>query len=627
MKKGKLKYKISLRSSIILLSLLLTIFFSGMFSAFYYQSKSQDVRNYMYSYLDSTSFLISNYLDERISSIFTRVYSIVSGNQFQSQLREYLTSDNKNQYALTATSVIGYISELRMSDPFISSVYIYTPKGIFYDYLSLTNPDFDFLDTDIYKQYVQNGSPIIYSHKKIKDPLFKESEYVIPLVIRAQINGYAGDVFVITNLSSKNIESYLSQSLMNEVDIVVTDQDKRLIVSSNNNMESQYISMLDFTEDNKITISNNEFIVSENSLKRNEWRVVTIAHKNIIDNSLIKDLYVVVIIIITTIVVALTISTISSNSIVRPLKILGNYMLRVTEGDYDIHFDYNCNKEVMNMGKSFNYMVDQISSLIGKLNLTIEHLKIEKDNVKQEQIMKREAELKAYQTEINPHFLYNALNSIVWLSTEDRSDDISLLAVELANFYENRLHGGDTIITIGSEIEQVRSYMAIQKICYGDSIQTNFNIDESLNDYLIVKLVLQPLVENSIYHGFQVKKTTLEREQSNQITIKVYAENIGINSDILIEIYDNGKGMPLGRIKDINNKLNKQCSISHDSYGIYNVNERIKLYFGEQYGLQYDTQVTEGTKAIIRIPRIEQYIDSSTQRDNVNEIIKIKNSR
>lgn len=112
-----------------------------MFSAFYYQSKSQDVRNYMYSYLDSTSFLISNYLDERISSIFTRVYSIVSGNQFQSQLREYLTSDNKNQYALTATSVIGYISELRMSDPFISSVYIYTPKGIFYDYLSLTNPD------------------------------------------------------------------------------------------------------------------------------------------------------------------------------------------------------------------------------------------------------------------------------------------------------------------------------------------------------------------------------------------------------------------------------------------------------------------------------------------------------
>jgi two-component system sensor histidine kinase YesM len=139
--------------------------------------------------------------------------------------------------------------------------------------------------------------------------------------------------------------------------------------------------------------------------------------------------------------------------------------------------------------------------------------------------------------------------------------------------------------------------------------------------------VLQPLVENSIYHGFQVKKTTLEREQSNQITIKVYAENIGINSDILIEIYDNGKGMPLGRIKDINNQLNKQCSISHDSYGIYNVNERIKLYFGEQYGLQYDTQVTEGTKAIIRIPRIEQYIDSSTQRDNVNEIIKIKNSR
>ena len=87
-------------------------------------------------------------------------------------------------------------------------------------------------------------------------------------------------------------------------------------------------------------------------------------------------------------------------------------MLRVTEGDYDIHFDYNCNKEVMNMGKSFNYMVDQISSLIGKLNLTIEHLKIEKDNVKQEQIMKREAELKAYQTEINPHFLYNALNSL-----------------------------------------------------------------------------------------------------------------------------------------------------------------------------------------------------------------------
>ncbi|CAB1254970.1 Histidine kinase [Ruminococcaceae bacterium BL-6] len=586
----------SLRNRIILLSVALSVIVSGIFSVSYYRNISRDLERNLSNHAMTLSLQISKYMDERLRSIISRVYTLVSGPSYTSALREFLLQDNEYQYALTMTRMNGFISEIKMSDPFISSIYVYTPKGSFYDLASYPKEGYAFLKSRLYREYRENGGPTLYKGAKIRDEIFKGDKYVIPMVVRVSVPGYFGEVYLIINIDSNEMDKYLSKSIIGTEDVVVVDRSKRLIASNDNAMARTYLGMVTIPPKLSHWDENNrDYIISADCLDSSAWAVVVFSDKAQNKAALNSSKYLVVFLIFLSALIAGAFSLFFSVRIIRPLEQLQRAMLAVTKGDFTRRYEYRYNNEVGRLALCFNDMVEKLGNLVSRLNLTIEQLKVEKENVRQEQTLKRKAELNALQAQIDPHFLHNTLNSIIWLAAEGKSDEISTLAAELARFYEYRIRGGKTVIPISDEIEQVKSYLAIQKVRYGNSISYHFDLDESLTGCLILKLSLQPLVENAIFHGVQCSDSP-----QKDISIRVSRDE---RSGIALEVMDNGAGIEPERLKKMNEQLAVCSFVPEDGYGIYNVNERIKLYFGDEYGLFYESEAGKWTRAILRIPQ------------------------
>jgi two-component system sensor histidine kinase YesM len=242
-------------------------------------------------------------------------------------------------------------------------------------------------------------------------------------------------------------------------------------------------------------------------------------------------------------------------------------------------------------------MLTEIRELIARLNSTIEELHEEKDKVKEEQYLKRKAELSALQAQINPHFLYNTLNSIVWMADNVEAKEISYMAAALGTFFRVSLSKGQEFIPLRDEIQHVQSYLYIQKIRYVDKIQYELSVNEQLLDKMTLKLLLQPFVENAIRHGIN--------EMDGVGIIRVTADFSENGEDIELHVIDNGLGINPQALAAINRRLKAGFSGDKEGYGIYNVNERIRLCFGSEYGIRVVSEPGKGTDVAIRIPDIK----------------------
>jgi two-component system sensor histidine kinase YesM len=287
--------------------------------------------------------------------------------------------------------------------------------------------------------------------------------------------------------------------------------------------------------------------------------------------------------IIMTIIIALIFTIILvlliSDFITKPIKKLGNIMKEVEKGDLTKRFDSKYEDEIGFLGKNFN-------SMIKRLNNDIIEIK------RNSQIIRR-SELEALQMNINPHFLYNNLNTINWMAQDIHAENIEVFSRALTNYFRLSLSKGSNIIPINEELEHLKNYLIIQKIRYEDSIEFIFEIDERIKQNLIVKLSLQPLVENSIFHGIEGK------EGFGKIIIQGYCSG----NSIIFEVIDNGMGMTEEKLKEIRTSLSIEET---RGYGLRNVNQRIKLYFGEKYGLEIQSQYEKGTVVRLTIPIKEE---------------------
>jgi two-component system sensor histidine kinase YesM len=587
----------SLKNRIILLSVTLIISISVIFSVIYVQYISNQMKKSAYNSTKVLSYQVSIYFDEQIRTVISSAYTLISSSGYNDTLLNFLMSDDVYAYPTTLTQVNDYISNIKMDNQFISSIYIYTPKGNFYDLSSLPKTNFDFLYSNLYSEYSTFGSPPFFEGHSGPNELYQEKRTVIPIVIRTPIPGYSGDVFLIVNINSDLLDRYLASSATDQEDIVVINSGLQLIASNESGNDENYIKMLSI-KNGQIHWKTNNYLISYNQSQSNGWYVVTLLNSNQVRATIRYSAFFAVLLIFASGFIACICSIFLSNRIIRPLADLQKYMVRFTKGDYEIRYEYNYKNEVGNLADCFNYMVEQIGTLVSKLSSTIDQLRTEKENVKQEQSLKRAAELNALQAQINPHFLYNTLNSIVWLATEKDAKEISLLASELSKFYEYRIHRGKNVIPIRDEIGQVKSYLTIQKIRYGNNLEHHFYIDKTLMEKSIIKMVIQPLVENAIFHGIQCK------EGAKDIFIRIYKEDKE-REDIVIVVEDNGIGIPPEKLEEMNERLDFCSDVPLEGYGIYNVNERIKLYYGNEYGLHFESEYKQWTKAYIRIPQKE----------------------
>lgn len=274
---------------------------------------------------------------------------------------------------------------------------------------------------------------------------------------------------------------------------------------------------------------------------------------------------------------AILITFFLSSHIFKPITKLRDKMALAEQGDLNVSATTAKFNEISALNSSFNRMISRIKTLMTK--------------VVEEEQEKRKAELKALQAQINPHFLYNTLDSIIWMAESNRKE-VVIMADSLAKLFRLSLSKGRQFITIGEEIEHVRNYLIIQSMRYVDKFNYVIDVDEELLNLQSLKLILQPIVENAIYHGIKNKR------QKGNILIKGRL----FFGDVILQVMDDGIGMNNAELKNIltGNSKNK----GFNGVGVRNVNERIKLYYGKQYGIEFVSEKDIGTVVGIWFPAI-----------------------
>ena len=261
-----------------------------------------------------------------------------------------------------------------------------------------------------------------------------------------------------------------------------------------------------------------------------------------------------------------------SKAIVSSMEELSYNMKKVEKGNFDVKIESTSKDEVGDLIRGFNKMTSRINILI--------HEKY------QSEISQREAEMKALQAQINPHFLYNSLSLINWRAIEADEEEISKITLLLSTFYRTALNKGNNILSIRDEIKNMQCYVDIQLMMHDYNFDIVTEVDEDIMEYATLNLILQPVVENAIHHGIDLKT-------DGRGLIKV--TGVRENNDIIITVSDNGIGMTESKAKMILTNESK-------GYGVRNVDERIKLYYGEPYCITIDSTVGEGTIVTIRMP-------------------------
>jgi two-component system sensor histidine kinase YesM len=271
-----------------------------------------------------------------------------------------------------------------------------------------------------------------------------------------------------------------------------------------------------------------------------------------------------------------------SASIYIPIKKLHDVTTTITRNDLQALVTSNNVDEITELGISFNIMIGKIRQLL-------------ESKIKEQENLKK-AELKALQAQINPHFLYNTLDTIVWMAQANKIDQVINIVQALSNFFRIALSKGQDWITIDQEIEHVRCYLTIQKLRYHDILDYKIEVDEDILSGTILKLTLQPLVENALYHGIKNKRN------GGTITIRAHRAD---QDQVRLEIIDDGVGFSPYKLSKIQATLESESdifSLTESGFGLENVHKRIQLYYGKQYGLTIESRFQEGTRITVTIP-------------------------
>ena len=263
-----------------------------------------------------------------------------------------------------------------------------------------------------------------------------------------------------------------------------------------------------------------------------------------------------------------------SRFIVKDIEALRDNMLSVQNGNMELMVESDAKDEVGSLVRSFGSMLAELKRLIHE--------------VYESKLAQKKYEMTALQAQINPHILYNSLSLINWKALEAGQEDISKLTLSLSTFYRTSLNRGSNILTIEKEIENMKSYLEIQKFMHDDEFDVIMDIDDDILQYNTLNLVLQPLVENSIEHGISLK-------EDGRGYIKIIGRKDESKNCIYLMVEDNGVGIEPKLLETI-------LEFKTRGYGVRNVNQRIKLYYGEAYSLNIESKLDEGTKCTICIP-------------------------
>lgn len=443
----------------------------------------------------------------------------------------------------------------------------------------------DIESLDWYQAAMESKSGIAVSSSHVQNAIQSSYKWVITLS-RALVNNQTGEreglFFVDLNYSAIS-DLCNNNSIEEKGYIFVLDAEGNIVYHPKQQLmygglKTENIdAIMECEEDSLIIDEGGESkLYTMSKSKRTGWTVVGAAYTSELlkNNEQAQMWYLLVASILLLAVIG--ISGIISREITKPIRSLRDSMRKVQNGQFDTHVEVITENEIGSLGRSFNLMTSEIRALM-------------EQNV-YEQKQKRKSELKALQAQINPHFLYNTLDSIIWMSEAGENDEVVEMTSALARLLRQSISNDKEEVELEKEIEYVKNYLTIQKMRYKDKLEFFIYVDPRVAHVPIIKLVLQPLVENAIYHGIKYKETKgnlkiYARPVDGRVEIVVADDGIGMDEDVMEHIFDEHR------------KEQKRNGV-----GVPNVQKRLKLQYGSEYGIRYESVKGAGTKAVITIP-------------------------
>lgn len=577
----------SVKSTVIALYLPLIIFFVILTASISFILASSQIEDNTYKNLNDTIFQTKSYIDFVLMDVFRQHVSLANDPKIAS----LLLSDSDE---ITPRVYIDVDEE-------IDSVYLRNSEIIESILVDMNHGEVSFFRSPhqvrntsfSYESYFTDyqGSKEGYYWRNIHlDEVFEQGSEVITLFKLLGTEASESQGIILFNLNSEFLKEILNQPLMDQEGYITLISPEGNIHSKQVNEKYQvdrdeWLQIYQFAEERgQTTLKSNQaenLIVSYDTIGINNWKVAAVIPQSSLNSKVDSIKYITLILIVILIILAMFLTSITGKFISKPIEKLGNEMNSWDNQKPVIPVESSGPKEVRNIQRSFNDLLDRINRLM-------EDIKIEQED-------KRQLELAVIHAQINPHFLYNTLYSIKELSDMGRNKDASSMISALSGFYRIGLSGGREIITIEEEIEHIKHYLYMEELRYGDQFSYKIDVNPAINSYEIVKVTLQPIIENAIYHGVK------QSRGMGLITIKGFE----VDGDICFEVTDNGPGIQREKLQQINEEINAPREIrkTHIGVGIKSVRDRIKLYFGNSNGLKITSSHDGGVCVTITIPK------------------------
>lgn len=569
-------------SSLVLVAIVIVVAFSLRYT-----------QNSIYENSSMYTQTIVRQMNQNIDSYITYMENIASIISESEDAQGFLFGENNTaEHRKRLVEQFGIIINGRED---IRNIGIVRENGrvLFNDGTQERNENLDLNTQQWYQSAISSGRNSVVTSSHVQHIIKNERPWVITLSRSIEDgigdSGEKGVVFIDLNYSA--ISELCDQNSIGEKSyIYILNQDGTIVYHPQqqqlyNELQTENIDLvLDADAEGEPVISgsgNDSKVYTFAKSEKTGWTVVGCMNMNELTRSSRQGQFIYVMTAIILIIIALLFSNHISRAISQPIQKLRDSMAKVQEGDFSATvMEAPEQNEIGSLTRSFNVMIRRIEELM------------EQNRIEQEQ--KRKSELKALQSQINPHFLYNTLDSIIWMAEGKKNEEVVLMTSSLAKFLRQSISNEDQQVSIGQEVEYARSYLTIQKMRYKNKLEYEIYLEASIKSCQIVKLVLQPIIENAIYHGIKYKKGM------GMLTVRGYEKN----DCVVLEVADNGVGMDEETLEHIfeRHKVNYRSN----GVGVYNVQQRLKLYYGNDYGITYQSKKGVGTKAVITIPKVQE---------------------
>jgi len=552
----KIKYKIMswpMNRKLILLCIALLLTCTLIFSLTVYIYTSNIIKQDTTRYVEEVTIQSEKYLNEKFLAILSKINLLQLDSDFADIISTLLAEGKLG--SSDESKLAGKLGQMKSNNDWVESVAVFCNDQIYYNFNSSPIRKISFLDTDLY-QSIENKKRIKWGINSTNE-LFNTNLEVIPVVV--PLNDDTLDVeagYIIVYLNSSSIRSHLNSIAENvKGNVFIYNEDMKCVLGDIITTDEVYADKI-LPNIKSISELEQHTDVSDYQLYHsgfsvNGWTLGILQSNDVILKDVRNLRQMMIGIAMSLILVFSIVAGLMSLTITKPLNKLKDMMRVAVTNDFSDQFHVKYNDEVGQLAAVFNDMCKRIKLLVQKVRV--------------EQEEKRRAELRALNSQINPHFLYNTLDGIYWALMKRGDPATAEMVIDISNFFRLGLNKGEEVTTLSKELSHVRSYMNIQKNVYKDKFEYEIIGEEEFHDYRMIKVILQPLVENCILHGFADMRT------GGHIAISIYSEE----EKLFIKISDNGTG----NAQDIMKHISRQ---GDQSFALRNINQRLSLHYGNQ---------------------------------------------